>query len=130
MGLIEYLSGDFFLTVRTDYIGPVFVALNNAHNATGSAYAIVAIFALTFLLLSERSQKPVYLIILIFFLISLLLTKSRGGLLAFIVAAVIVLAIYIKSWKKLIAALSVLLIFIVPIYFLTNTAKELINFSN
>lgn len=122
-GLIEYFTGYHLFTVRIDdiYLGPMFVALNNSHNATGSAYAAVSVFTLSYLLSSEKKYKFFYTVVLIFCFIGLFITKSRGSLIGFACGAVVVIFLHVKSIKKFLAVILILLLLMAPIIYFTGT---------
>ena len=122
-GLFEYLSGNHFLMIRTDdiYVGPMFVAINNSHNATGAVYCMVCIFALAFFLMSDRFGKIAYGGIFLLNFIALFLTKSRGSLVGFVIGAVFILFITSKSLLKFFRNILILAIGAVPLVFVTNS---------
>jgi len=125
-GFYEYITKDYFFTVRVDFLMTMFVAANIAHNATGSAYAIISIFALAFFLYSEKLNKFLYFIVLIICLLALLMTKSRGSLIAFVVTGFFILIIYLKSFKKIIIAISTLFVALVSMIFITGTFERVL----
>lgn len=125
-GFYEYITKDYFFTVRVDFLMPMFVAANIAHNATGSAYAIISIFALAFFLYSEKLNKFLYFIVLIICFPALLMTKSRGSLIAFVITGFFMLLIYLKSFKKIIIAISTLSVALVSMIFITGTFERVL----
>lgn len=123
IGFFEFLSGNYFLMIRVDdiYVGPMFIALNNSHNATGAVYCIVCIFLLAFFLLSDKYLKIAYGGMLIINFIALFLTKSRGSLIGFIVGSVFVIIILSKSIIRFLKNIIILIVVLIPIVFFTNT---------
>ena len=69
IGVIEFFGGYSAYMIATDYgtAGRVFMGLNIAHNATGSVYALVSMFALIFFL--EEKVKKVKILYSIVFLL-------------------------------------------------------------
>jgi O-antigen ligase len=124
-GGIEYFLGGFrFLTQRSSGV-IMFHALNIAHNATGSVYTVVCIAALVFFLKETRKKlKILYLLCLVLCLTGLLLTKSRSCLIGFLLAALFVIWLYYKSWKKFLIFLGASTFFSGIVLFLTGTYKR------
>ena len=122
-GFFEYSNNISFLTVRIDDInvGPMFVALNNSHNATGSIYAIAGIFALAFFLESGISEKIAYGGISLLCFIALVITKSRGSIVAFAVGVFFLLWINSKSILIFFRNLAILIVALIPFIFVTGT---------
>lgn len=135
IGILEFYTGAYKLTVQMteQSAGKLFVALNHAHNATGSVYSIVSIFALIFFLREKkRSLKVLYCVVFILCLVALFLTKSRGSWLGMLAGLVFVLWFNYRSWKKFVAALSALMIMFIPLGFFTgifNRLMQIFDFS-
>lgn len=123
IGFFEYSNNLQFLTIRLDdiYVGPMFVALNNSHNATGSIYAIVGVAALAFLLESSSKRKIAYAGIFILCFIALFITKSRGSLIAFFIGAFFTFWLNSKSVLKFIRNLFILIALLISFMFMTGT---------
>ena len=127
-GIVEYFLGKWSLMVLTDIsYGKMFFALNYAHNATGSVYAVVCIFLFVFFLKEKIFRlKLFFLILLLVNLIALFLTKSRASYLGFFGIAVIVIWLNYKSFKKFLIALGILAGGAIPLIFFTGIYKRLI----
>jgi len=127
-GIAEYFLGGDSITVRTEpYGGKMFFAFNFAHNATGSVYAIVCIFLLTFFLKESKNKlKLWYLLLLLINLIALFITKSRGSYLGFIAGAFIVLWFNFRSIKKFAIAIGSMILVSIPIIYATGVYKRLL----
>lgn len=123
IGFFEYSNNLQLLTIRLDdiYVGPMFVALNNSHNATGSIYAVVGISALAFLLESSYKEKISYAGIFILCFIALFITKSRGSLVAFFIGAFFIFWLNSKSVLKFIRNLFILAAVLASFMFITGT---------
>jgi len=121
-GILEYISGKTSITIQTDVsAGKMFTALNFAHNATGSVYAVVSLFALIFFLNEQKKKlKFIYLVVLITCLAGLFLTKSRGSYIGFAVALVIILWINYRSLKKFFISISIFIAASIPLVFATG----------
>ncbi|GAI49667.1 unnamed protein product, partial [marine sediment metagenome] len=93
IGIIEFLSGySVFMIGEDSTAGKMFMGLNIAHNATGSVYALVSIFALIFFLEEKvKKVKILYSIVFLLCMAGLFLSKSRGSYLAFFGVAIFVL---------------------------------------
>jgi len=127
-GIFEYISGySSFMIERDAYVGKIFKALNFAHNATGSVYAVVSVFALIFFL-RERNKhtKLYYLFVLLICLTGLFLTKSRGSYLGFVIGSLFVVWINYRSFKKFIKTLLGIIILTLPLIFFTGVYKRII----
>lgn len=126
-GFIEYSVFLKSVMVKLDdyYVGLMFVALNNAHNATGSAYSIACVFSLSFFLKGNKKDKIAYGAILILCFIALFMTKSRGSLLAFLGGAVFVFLLSSKSVLKFLRNLFLLGALSIPVIFLTGTLDRI-----
>lgn len=121
----------YFFSYLDIYRGPVFAAFNYAHNATASAYAVVCLIALTFYLKEQRrSYKIMYFFILLFCLVSLVLTKSRGSWLGFLAGFLIILWIYLSSFKKFIIICSILLSMAIALVYFSGYYKEIFRLFN
>jgi len=124
IGMITKNYSYFFLYKSSE--GPTFIALNHAHNATASVYVIVSIFALSFLLHSAKKLKIIYGLILILNLFGLVITKSRGGLIAFVAGALIVIWFYYKSFLKFIITTLALGVLSIPLIIVTDSHHRFI----
>ena len=135
IGIVEYYTGVYKLTVQSteQFAGKLFVALNYAHNATGSVYSIVSIFALIFFLREKKKLlKILYLFVLFLCVIALFITKSRGSWLGLAVGVIFVLWLNYRSWKKFLITLSSIVIVSLPLVYLTGIFKrfmQVFNFS-
>jgi O-antigen ligase len=109
--------------VRIDdvYVGPMFVALNNSHNATGSVFSIVSIFAFAFFLQSDKKEKIAYGCIFILNFIALIITKSRGSLVAFAIGIFFLLLLGSGSFLKFLRNALIIIVIAIPLIFLTGT---------
>jgi len=123
IGFFEYINGMSSFMVRVDdvYVGPMFTALNNSHNATGSVFSIVSIFAFAFFLESDNKGKIAYACISILSFIALIMTKSRGSLVAFIIGVLFLLLIGSKSFLKFLRNILIMAAIITPLVFITGT---------
>ena len=129
IGITEFLLGYSALMIKEDStVGNMFMGLNFAHNATGSIYALVSIFALIFFL-EEKAKKIKILYSAVFALCAaaLFLTKSRGSYLAFMVAVVFVLGLHFKSIKKFFISLGSMAAASVALLFITDSIDRFIN---
>jgi len=131
-GIFEFVIKKTSLMITTDPSkGSMFTALNYAHNATGSVYAVVCLFALIFFLNdSKKKLKFLYLAVLIICLAGLSLTKSMGSYIGFAVAVVPILWINYRSIKKFLIIISIFIIMSIPIIFLTGIYKRIIQIFN
>jgi O-antigen ligase len=127
-GLSEYfLNFRPIMISRDPYVGNYFHALNLAHNATGSVYAMASIFALVFFLKEKNIKtKLVYCFVLLFCAIGLFLTKSRGSYLGFFVAAVFILWFNYRSIKKFFISILFVLVPSVALVLITGVYKRFI----
>ncbi|HEY0089774.1 MAG TPA: O-antigen ligase family protein [Candidatus Lokiarchaeia archaeon] len=132
IGIAEYFLSSGFLMVLTDVgAGKIYFALNFAHNATGSVYAVVCIFLLVFFLKEKILKiKILFIILLLINLLALLLTKSRASYLGFFGAAIIVVWLHFKSIKKFSITIGALIVVTVPILFLTGVYNRVIQILN
>jgi len=122
-GIVEYFLGFTKIMIHNDgtSAGNMFTALNFAHNATGSVYAVVSLFALIFFLNEPKKKlKFIYSIILLICLTGLFLTKSRGSYVGFAVGALFLFWMNFRSIKKF---LITIIIFIIPISVLIIVTK-------
>jgi len=127
IGLIEYLTEGFSLFFRIQNGERVFTALNFAHNATGSVYALVCIFLLAFILLERKIKKKALLAIaFVVCLAGLLLTRSRGGYIGFAMGTLVVLWLYFKSWIKFLVTAFSLAAVTAPIVYATGAFSRII----
>ena len=127
-GILEYIYGKTSVMIQTDVsAGKMFTALNFAHNATGSVYAVVSLFALVFFLNEPKKKlKFIYLFVLIICLAGLFLTKSRGSYIGFAIALIFVLWINYRSLKKFLISVSIFVIASIPIIFTTGAYKRIL----
>ena len=133
VGIIEYYTGAYKLTVQLteQFAGKLFLALNYAHNATGSVYSVVSIFALVFFLREKKKiLKLLYLFILFLCIMALFLTKSRGSWLGLAGGVIFVLWFNYRSWKKFLITLSAMIIASLPLVFLTGILKRIMQVFN
>jgi O-antigen ligase len=108
-------------------IGKVYFALNYAHNATGSVYAIVSIFLLVFFLKEkEKKLKLLYIILLLINLAALFITKSRANYVGFIISSVIIIWLYYKSIKKFLIAIGIFIVGSIPVIYFTGVYSRFI----
>jgi O-antigen ligase len=123
IGFFEYSNGISAFTTRIDdyYLGPMFVALNNSHNATGSVFAIVGIFALAFFFESKKVEKIPYGLISLLCFIAIFMTKSRGSLVAFVIGIFFLLIFASGSFIKFIRNILIIIAIMVPLVFITGT---------
>lgn len=123
IGSFEYINDMSSFMVRIDdvYVGPMFIALNNSHNATGSVFSIVSIFALAFFLESDSREKIAYFFVSILGFMAIFMTKSRGSLVAFIIGVFFLLLLGSKSFLKFLRNILILAAVVVPLVFITGT---------
>jgi len=128
IGIAEYFLSSGVLMVHTEtFVGKIYFALNFAHNATGSIYAVVCIFLLVFFLKEKKPKiKILFVILLLINLLALLLTRSRAGYLGFLGAAIITIWLHFKSIKKFLITIGVIIAGAVPVLFLTGIYKRVI----
>jgi O-antigen ligase len=87
LGIIEYASGHNVLFIRQEPHGArLFMALNEAHNAAGSLYAIAFLLGMSTFLFGEHRHRQLMALLVAILFVSLVLTKSRGALLAALAA--------------------------------------------
>jgi O-antigen ligase len=131
-GIAEYFLSSGFLLVHQDPgVGKLYFALNFAHNATGSVYAVVCIFLFVFFLKEKLIKlKILFLLLLIINLLALLITKSRASYVGFFGAVIIVIWLHFKSIKKFLIAMGVLIVVTVPILFFTGVYKRVFQILN
>ncbi len=126
-GIIAILTRNYSPILLNDkYSGLMLVGLNNTHNATGSVYALVSLFALVFTLKAFKKQKIYYIIILLLCLFGLIMTQSRGSYLGFIIGALFVIWLHYKSILKFISTVAVMLAVSIPLIFFTNLHERFI----
>ncbi len=123
LGFFEYINDISSFMVRIDdvYVGPMFIALNNSHNATGSVYSIASIFAFAFFLESYKKEKIAYGFISILCFIALIITKSRGSMVAFAIGIFFLLLFGSGSFLKFLRNFFILIVVLVPLVFITGT---------
>lgn len=126
--LFELVSKLSIFTIRIKGTAEdIFVGLNFAHNATGSVYAMVSIFALVFFLKEKIIKiKILYLIILLICVAGLFFTKSRGSYTGFAAGLIFVLWFHFKSIKKFFITLAALTAAMIPIIFFTGTYQRIL----
>ena len=127
-GIFEYLTNFAKIMIATDIVaGKMFVALNYAHNATGSVYAMAALFA-TIFFLTEKGKKArfYYLFILLVLVVSLFLTKSRGSYIGYIAGTFFAIILHYRNFKKILTRLLILAGALIVIIFATGTYKRFI----
>jgi len=126
-GIFEYLTKFSKFTLQYNSgAGYMFVALNFAHNATGSVYAVVSIFALVFFLKEKtKKYKILYAIIFIICVFGLFITKSRGSYVGFIAGLIFVLWMHFRSIKKFFISILIFFIASIPFIFITNVYKRI-----
>jgi O-antigen ligase len=122
-GFLEYINDISSFMVRIDdvYVGPMFIALNNSHNATGSVYSIAGIFAFAFFLESRRKEKIAYGFISILFFIAIITTKSRGSMVAFAIGIFFLLLFGSGSFLKFLRNFFIIILVAAPLVFITGT---------
>ena len=127
-GIIEYFQNNWSWMVYTEPgVGKVYFALNFAHNATGSVYAIVCIFLLVFFLIEkEKKLKSLYIILLLINLAALFLTKSRANYLGFIISSIIIIWLYYKSLKKFLIVIGIFIAGSIPVIYFTGVYNRFI----
>ncbi len=123
IGFIEYSNGITVFAVRLDdfYVGPMFVALNHSHNATGSVFSVVGIFALAFFFESKKIEKISYGLISLLCFIAIFMTKSRGSLIAFAIGVFFLLIFASGSLLKFLRNILIIIAIMVPLVFITGT---------
>ena len=126
--LFIFLSKLSVFTIRMKYnTDDIFVALNFAHNATGSVYAMVSLFALVFFLKEKiLKYKFVYLAVLIICVAGLFFTKSRGSYTGFAAGLVFILWMHFRSVKKFLITSSALIVIFIPIVYITGTWSRIL----
>jgi len=127
IGIYGYLSNNLIFSMFQVEIdrGVMFTALNNAHNATGSVFAVVSIILLAFFLRERKKIKIFYFFILILCLLGLLITKSRGSYIGFAAGAIIVFWFFYRSWRKFAITMSVIITISALTVFLTGIYKKI-----
>lgn len=128
LGILEYFLTSKSILTRTDqYVGKIYFALNFAHNATGSVYAVVCLFLLVFFLKEKISRfKLFYLLLLFINLAALFITKSRGSYIGFAAGAIFVIWFNYRSIKKFAAALGVMVLISLPMILATGIYKRIL----
>jgi len=122
-----YWSKNFFTFFKHQGTGATFTALNFAHNASGSVYAVVSIFLIVFLLKERKKKlKILYAVMLVLCLVGLFLTKSRGSYTGFAVGALVVLWFNFRSVKKFIISILVMITVSIPLIFVSDAFKRII----
>jgi len=124
-GIIEYFLGFTKIMIHTDpgtNVGNMFTALNFAHNATGSVYAVVSLFALIFFLNEPNKKlKFTYSIVLIICLAGLFITKSRGSYVGFAIGALFLFWMNFRSIKKFLITVAIFIVPVSILIFITKT---------
>jgi O-antigen ligase len=108
--------------------GLMFNALNNAHNATGSVYAVVCLILLSFFLKEKRKVKYLYLLIFLLSMTGLFLTKSRGSYIGFAAGAAIILWFFFRSWKKFGIAVAAVTVTAIPAVYFSGIYSKIPDF--
>jgi len=131
-GIAEYFLSSGFLLVHQDPgVGKLFFALNFAHNATGSVYALVCIFLFVFFLKEKMAKvKILFAVLLLVNLLALLITKSRASYVGFFGAAIIVVWLHFKSIKKFSITIGALIVVTIPILYLSGVYKRVLQILN
>ncbi len=128
LGIFEYINAQHFLNVRLDdnYLGPIFVAQNQAHNATGSVYATVGVAAAAFFLeAKEKTLKIFYGSSFLIIAITLLITKSRGSIAGFLTGIVFIFLLSSRSILRLLRNIGILIAGFAASVFLTGTYQRI-----
>lgn len=126
-----YINKNFFIFFKHQGTGDTFTALNFAHNATGSVYAVVSIFLIIFLLREQKKKlKALYAIMLVLCLVGLFLTKSRGSYAGFAIGALVVLWFNFRSIKKFIISVLALIAVSIPIILVSDAFKRITQIFN
>jgi len=106
--------------------GDTFTALNFAHNASGSVYAVVSMFLVVFFLREKkRNLKILYAVMLIICIVGLFLTKSRGSYVGFAAGTLLVLWLNFRSIKKFIISILIVIIVSVPLIFISDAFNRI-----
>ena len=134
-GLYGFVTGNNFMGMieGTRDRGLMYLALNSAHNATGSVFAAVSIISLVFTLRTKGKKRIYYLIVFLLVLGGLLITKSRGSYIGFATGFTVIMWYYFRSWKKYLIMLASLIIAGVPaLYFsgLVNNMPDFFDFTS
>lgn len=121
-----YITKNFFIFFKHQGTGDTFTALNYAHNASGSVYAVVSIFLMIFLLREHKKNlKILYAIMLVLCLVGLFLTKSRGSYTGFAIGALVVLWLHFRSIKKFIISVLAMIAVSIPLIFVSDAFKRI-----
>ena len=121
-----YWSEDIFNFFKFQGTSDTFTALNFAHNATGSVYAMVSIFLIVFLLREYKKKlKILYAIMLVLCLVGLFLTKSRGSYIGFAMGALVVVWFNFRSIKKFIISILIMIAVSIPLIFISDAFKRI-----
>jgi O-antigen ligase len=105
--------------------GFLFLAFNNAHNATGSVYAGVSLTALVFFLKEKGVKKILYALMTLILLAALILTNSRGSIVGFIAGLVIVFWFNFKP-IKFIKVFGALILLSIPIIYFSKIYRSIL----
>jgi O-antigen ligase len=120
-GIIGILTRNYSPIIINDtHDGLMLFGLNEAHNATGSVYALSSLFALVFTLNSHGRKKVFYIIVFILCLIGLALTQSRGSYIGFFTGALFVIWLHYRSILKFIITLFAILAASLPVMIISN----------
>jgi O-antigen ligase len=121
-----YISKDFFMFFKHQGTGDTFTALNFAHNASGSVYAVVSMFLVVFFLREKkRNLKILYAVMLIICIVGLFLTKSRGSYVGFAAGTLLVLWLNFRSIKKFIISILIVIIVSIPLIFISDAFNRI-----
>lgn len=125
-GIFEYLTNFTRIMIAADPgAGKMFMALNYAHNATGSVYAMASLFATIFFLTEQKKKvRFYYLFILLVLVASLFLTKSRGSYVGYIAGTFFAIILHYRNFKKILTRLLILTGALIVIIFATGTYKR------
>ena len=108
-------------------IGKVYFALNFAHNATGSIYAVVCAYLLVFFLKEKILKvKMLFLILLAINLVALFITKSRASYIGFFGVAIIIAWLNFKSIKKFLITVGAIMLLTVPVIYFSGVYKRVL----
>jgi O-antigen ligase len=126
-GIIGMLTGNYsYIFLLNEYESPMLAGLNNAHNATGSVYALASIFALAFILKSQKKIKIYYGVVLLLCLAGLVMTQSRGSYIGFIIGALLVIWLHFRSILKFAITTIIIAAVSIPLIFFTNLRERFI----
>ena len=127
LGLTEYMFEKTAITIQKEpYAGKIFHAFNVTHNATGSVYSMICIFALVFFLREKNIYKKTgYIFVLASCIIGLLITKSRGSYVGLAAAFIFILWMNYRSIKKFLISLAIISAASLPFLYITGAYKRI-----